>query len=224
MNARTAAATDQIERWDLPIVSGKSVQARRSGPTVGELQALEQKAYQEAYAAGHAEGFAAARAETEAQLGELKAQVQRMGAIFDQLARPLENLDAQVEQQLVNLALAIAKQLLRRELKTDPAQVIAVVRETVGLLPAAAREVRVHLHPEDAAVVREKLATPSADRAWSIVEDPVMTRGGCRVTTDTAQIDARLETRIGGVISAILGDERTVARTQEQGAEQAEPR
>lgn len=224
MNARTAATTDQIERWDLPIVSGKSVQARRSGPTVGELQALEQKAYQEAYAAGHAEGFAAARAETEAQLGELKAQVQRMGAIFDQLARPLENLDAQVEQQLVNLALAIAKQLLRRELKTDPAQVIAVVRETVGLLPAAAREVRVHLHPEDAAVVREKLATPSADRAWSIVEDPVMTRGGCRVTTDTAQIDARLETRIGGVISAILGDERTVARTQEQGAEQAEPR
>jgi len=224
MNARTATATDQIERWDLPIVSGKSVQARRSGPTVGELQAIEQKAYQEAYAAGHAEGLAAARAETEPQLEELKAQVQRMGAIFDQLARPLENLDAQIEQQLVNLALAIAKQLLRRELKTDPAQVIAVVRETVGLLPAAARDVRVHLHPEDAAVVREKLATPSADRAWSIVEDPVMTRGGCRVTTDTAQIDARLETRIGGVISAILGDERAVVRAQEQAAQQAEPR
>lgn len=222
MNATTA--TDQVARWDLPTVSGKSVQVRRTGPTVGELEDIEQKAYQEAYAAGRAEGLAVAHAETEPQLAQLRAQVQRMGAIIDQLARPLENLDAQVEQQLVNLALAIAKQLVRRELKTDPSQVIAVVRETVGLLPAAARDVRVHLHPEDAAVVREKLATPSTDRAWSLVEDPVMTRGGCRVTTDTAQIDARLETRIGGVISAILGDERTVVRADEPGAGQSEPR
>ena len=224
MNVTTATATDQVALWDLPTVSGKSVQVRRTGPTVGELEAIEQKAHQEAYAAGRAEGLAAARAESEPQLTQLKAQVQRMSAIFDQLARPLENMDAQVEQQLVNLALAIAKQLVRRELKTDPAQVIAVVRETVGLLPASARDVRVHLHPEDAAVVREKLATPSADRAWSIVEDPVMTRGGCRVTTDTAQIDARLETRIGGVISAILGDERAAARVEEPGAEQVETR
>ncbi|HWK75273.1 MAG TPA: flagellar assembly protein FliH [Povalibacter sp.] len=224
MNATTATATDQVALWDLPTVSGKSVQVRRTGPTVGELEAIEQKAHQEAYAAGRAEGLAAARAESEPQLTQLKAQVQRMSAIFDQLARPLENMDAQVEQQLVNLALAIAKQLVRRELKTDPTQVIAVVRETVGLLPASARDVRVHLHPEDAAVVREKLATPSADRAWSIVEDPVMTRGGCRVTTDTAQIDARLETRIGGVISAILGDERAAARVEEPGAEQVETR
>ncbi len=220
MNARTAPVGDQIARWDLPAVSGRSVQARRSGPTVGELEAIEQKAHQEAYAAGRAEGLAAARAQSEPQLEQLRAQVARLDAIFEQLARPLENLDAQVEQQLVNLALAIAKQLVRRELKADPAQVIAVVRETVALLPAAARDVRVHLHPDDAAVVREKLATPGADRAWSIVEDPVMTRGGCRVTTDTAQIDARLETRIGAVISTILGDERGGTRTQEQGPEQ----
>lgn len=222
MNTRTATVGDQVARWDLPAVSGRSVQARRSGPTVSELEAIEQKTHQEAYAAGRAEGLAAARAQSEPQLEQLRTQVARLDAIFEQLARPIENLDAQVEQQLVQLALAIAKQLVRRELKADPAQVIAVVRETVALLPAAARDVRVHLHPEDAAVVREKLATPGAERAWNIVEDPVMTRGGCRVTTDTAQIDARLETRIGAVISTILGDERGAARTQEQGSEQAE--
>jgi flagellar assembly protein FliH len=91
----------------------------------------------------------------------------------------------------------------------DPAQVIAIIRETVALLPAAARDVRVHLHPEDAAVVRERLAAPAADRAWSILEDPVMTRGGCRVSTETANIDARLETRINTAISTLLGDQRT---------------
>jgi len=204
----------QARVWDLPPVSGKSVQARRGGPTVSELQAIEQKAYQEAHAAGYEAGMKAARAEMQAQLSQLTAQTERLAAVLDQLARPLEQLDEEVGQQLARLSLTIAKQLVRRELKTDPAQVIAIVRETVGLLPASARDVRVHLHPEDAAVVRERLAAPNAECAWNLIEDPVLTRGGCRVMTDTAQIDARLETRIGSVASSLLGEERTASRDQ----------
>jgi flagellar assembly protein FliH len=201
-----------VSRWDLPAVSGKPVQARRAGKTVGELEDLERRTYEEAFAKGREAGLAAARAETEKSVTQIKAQVARLDGMLGLLAQPLHELDARVEQQLTHLALTIARQLVRRELRIDPAQVIAVIRETVALLPATARDVRVHMHPEDAAVVREKLAAPGAERAWTIVEDPVMTRGGCRVTTDTAQIDARLETRINSVISALLGDERTAAR------------
>jgi flagellar assembly protein FliH len=201
-----------VSRWDLPAVSGKPVQARRAGKTVGELEDLERRTYEEAFAKGREAGLAAARAETEKSVTQIKAQVARLDGMLGLLAQPLHELDAQVEQQLTHLTLTIARQLVRRELRIDPAQVIAVIRETVALLPATARDVRVHMHPEDAAVVREKLAAPGAERAWTIVEDPVMTRGGCRVTTDTAQIDARLETRINSVISTLLGDERTAAR------------
>ena len=116
----------------------------------------------------------------------------------------------------------MARHLVRRELRIDPSQVIAIIRETVALLPASARDVRVHLHPEDAAVVREKLATPTGERAWTIAEDPVMGRGGCRVTTDTAQIDARLETRIGTVVSALLGEERVTANRGDESARATE--
>jgi flagellar assembly protein FliH len=207
-----AAAADSIAVWDLPSVSGRSVQGRRPGRTVGELEEIERTAFQESFAAGKEAGLAAAQAETEVALNELKSQVARLESMFATLSRPLQEMDAEVEEQLVGLALTVARQLVRRELKVDPAQVIAVIRESVGLLPASARDVRVHLHPDDAAVVRERLATPGAERAWTIVEDPVMSRGGCRVTTDTAQIDARLETRIGTVISTVLGDERTGAR------------
>jgi flagellar assembly protein FliH len=201
-----------VSRWDLPAVSGKPVQARRAGKTVGELEDLERRTYEEAFAMGREAGLAAARAETEKSVTQIKAQVARLDGMLGLLAQPLHELDVQVEQQLTHLTLTIARQLVRRELRIDPAQVIAVIRETVALLPATARDVRVHMHPEDAAVVREKLAAPGAERAWTIVEDPVMTRGGCRVTTDTAQIDARLETRINSVISTLLGDERTAAR------------
>jgi flagellar assembly protein FliH len=200
-----------VSRWDLPAVAGKTVQGRRAGRTVSELEDVEQRAHKEAFAKGHAAGLAAARAEQEKGLNQLKAQVMNIDKMLTAIAQPFKDLDAQVEEQLVQLSVTIARQLVRRELRMDPAQVIAIIRETVALLPAATRDVRVHLHPDDATVVREKLATPTADRAWTIVEDPVMTRGGCRVTTDTACIDQRLETRIQSIMATILGEERTDA-------------
>ena len=124
------------------------------------------------------------------------------------LARPLEQLDAEIESELAQLALAVGKQLARRELRIEPAQVIAILREALALLPAAAREVRVHLHPEDAATVREHLTTPASERAWTIVEDPTLSRGGCVVHSQSSRIDARLEARIAAVAASTLGDER----------------
>jgi flagellar assembly protein FliH len=200
-----------VSRWDLPAVAGKTVQGRRAGRTVSELEDVEQRAHKEAFAKGHAAGLAAARAESQQALNQAKAQVATIDQMLGAIAQPFRDLDSQIEEQLVQLAMSIARQLVRRELRIDPSQVIAIIRETVALLPAATRDVRVHLHPEDANVVREKLATPAADRAWTIVEDPVMPRGGCRVTTDTAHIDARLETRIQGIMVAILGEERSDA-------------
>jgi flagellar assembly protein FliH len=207
----TSDSVASVALWDLPAVTGKPVQGRRQGKTVVELENVEQRAYEEAYAKGREAGLAAAKAETQTAIALLHAQSARFEKIMAALAQPLQDVDAQVEKDLLDLALTVARQLVRRELRIDPAQVIAIIRETVALLPAAARDVRVHLHPEDAGVVRERLAAPAAERAWSIVEDPVMTRGGCRVTTDTALIDARLETRINSVIAAMLGDERAVA-------------
>jgi flagellar assembly protein FliH len=197
-------------RYDLPSISGTPVQARRVGKTVGELEELERRTYEEAFAKGRAEGMAAAERESRPQLQRLQTQVERLDAIMGTLAQPFQQLDAEVEDQLMQLALTVARHLVRRELRIEPAQVIAIIRETVALLPASARDVRVHLHPEDATVVREKLAVPTGARAWTIAEDPVMSRGGCRVSTETAQIDARLETRIGSVISSLLGDERVL--------------
>jgi flagellar assembly protein FliH len=41
-----------------------------------------------------------------------------------------------------------------------------------------------------------------------VVEDPVMMRGGCQVLTPTSRVDARLETRLGKVLSELLGGQR----------------
>ena len=190
----------------MPAVEGPVVGARRAASEPGG------RAWQAEHARGYEAGIAAGRSEMQRQSAEIDARVRRLDALLGLLAKPLAELDSEMEQQLVLLALTVGKQLARRELKADPAQIVAIIREAVARLPIGAREVRVHLHPEDAATVRERLAPASLERAWTMVEDPAMTRGGCVVRTDSAQIDARLEARLNAIVSAIMGDERTGAR------------
>jgi flagellar assembly protein FliH len=203
-----------VEAWNAPQMEG--VATGRRPRTVREMQAAEEAVWQNVREEARAEGLAAARAEIDARVAQLDEQSRRLGALLDLQARPLARLDAEIEQQLAELAVAIARQLLRRELKVDPSQVIAVVRETVGLLPAAARDVRVIVHPEDAALIREKLVTPQTQNAWQLVEDPMLARGDCRVATDTALIDARVENRLAAAIATLLGDERAQERQHQR--------
>lgn len=201
--------SEPVQRWSMPKIDG---------PIIGRrLSEAEQKEKERTnHERGYQEGLAAGQAEIRRQSAALNERIQRLDAILATLSRPFEDLDDEVEQQLTLLALTVGKQMVRRELRTDPAQVIAVIRESVGRLPAAARDVRVHLHPEDAAVVREHLSVPtSGERAWIVIEDPSLSRGGCVVRTDTSQIDARLDSRLNAIVSAAFGDERAPQRTAE---------
>jgi flagellar assembly protein FliH len=198
-----------VERWSAPAVEGPIVgrRADASGGVDRQEQALQ-------HARGYEAGMAAGRSEMQERLAEVQARVSRLDSILTLLTRPLEELDVAVEQELALLALTIARHLVRRELKADPAQIIAIIRESVGRLPAAARDIRVHLNPDDAAVVRDRLPAPATERAWNIIEDPALTRGGCLVRTDTSQIDARLESRINAIVAGALGEERATVRSE----------
>jgi flagellar assembly protein FliH len=199
---RDAAAAAAAQVYSLPNVDGPIIGRRISEKEIAEAERAH-------FAKGYEDGVAAGRREIDAQLAKLRARLAQLDAVMSSLARPFEDLDKEVEEQLTLLALTVGKQMVRRELKTDPAQVIGVIRECVGRLPVAARDVRVKLHPQDAAVVRELLTTtPGTERAWNIVEDPALTRGGCIVVTDSSHIDARLDSRLNAVVAAAFGDER----------------
>jgi flagellar assembly protein FliH len=198
-NTISKAAAAGAEVWAAPEMGNASPAAKM--PTVSGLADLQAEAYKEAFEQGLAEGREAGRE-------QVRAQVERLAGMFYDLAKPFEELDTEVERELLTLAMALARQIVRRELKTDPTQIIGIIREAIAALPVAAREVRVHLHPEDAAVVRQNLAPTENERAWGIVEDPVMARGGCLITTATSRIDARLETRLGAILSELMGTER----------------
>lgn len=205
-------ATDATS-WQPPDMQGEPAPLPRGASpdgglvTASALADLQREAYDEAYQIGYREG-------REAGEQQARERVERLDSLITDLARPFEQLDAAVEEQLLGLAMALAKQIVRREIRLDPTQIIAVVREAVSTLPVSARDVRVHLHPEDAAIIRQHLAPTENERAWQVVEDPVMMRGGCQVVTPTSRVDARLETRLGKVLSDLLGSERAADARQ----------
>jgi flagellar assembly protein FliH len=208
-----SAGTAAIERWSLPEVDGPVIgRVPDERKAAAAAEAIARIARQESEARGYEAGLARAQTEMQGRIAELDVRVKRMDSVLQLMGRPLQELDAEVEKVLLHLTLAVGKQLARRELRIDPAQVIAIIRESLGQLPSAAREIRVHLHPEDAAIVRERLTAPAKERAWTIVEDPTLSRGGCVVRTENSQIDARLESRINTVIAGALGDERAQDR------------
>jgi flagellar assembly protein FliH len=128
--------------------------------------------------------------------------------VLKALARPLEELDVCVEEEIVALVKAVSGQLVRRELKLDPSHIVGVIREGLTALPLSSGKPVIRLHPEDADVVQQCLATSEADRAWRIEADPVMERGGCVIVTTDSQVDCRLETRLGRVLATMFEGER----------------
>jgi flagellar assembly protein FliH len=193
---------NDCSNWVQPAVAGNRGPGGRNGlVTAKQLEVIQQEAYDEGFAQGLQEGRAAGRA-------ELHASVAHLNALMRTLSRPLEQLDRQVEEELVSLAIAITRQLVRREIKTDPMQIIGVVREALAVLPVASRQVQLHLHPEDAGLIRETLSPGEGEQAWRIVEDPMQGRGGCRVVSEQSRIDASVEARLTALIAKVLGGER----------------
>jgi flagellar assembly protein FliH len=207
-----AAHDIAVQAWSAPAIGAAG--APRAARKLQDIQGGERRAWQEAENAGRAAGLEAARMDIEARVRKLDDTTRSLEHTLQALSRPLAQLDDTVHMQIAVLATALARALLRRELRTEPTQIIGIVRETVALLPASARGVRVTLHPEDAALVREKLSIAGPEQAWSIVDDPVLSRGDCRVNTEYAQIDARIETRLNEALALLLGDDRSVQRLE----------
>jgi len=151
-------------------------------PTASQIEELHQQAQQEGYAAGYEEGTARVRMEA-AQLHVL----------FENLGSALAALDQQVAEELLALALEIARQVVRETLAVKPESILTVVREALRQLPQ--QHATVFVHPEDAVLLRSRLSDQLAHAGQRIQEDTSLERGGCRIESANSQIDGSLATR-----------------------------
>ena len=192
-----------VQRWELPDVDPLDNNSGYSRLlTAAQIEKIQKEAYDEGFKQGHQAGYKSGEA-------ELKNDLKRLDSIMHLMEKPLQDLDQEVVQQLLELTTIIAGQVIRRELRADPGQVIAVVRACLKDLPMAARKVSIYVHPDDATLIRGAFSIDAhMDHNWQIVEDPVMTRGGCRIEAENSKIDASVEQQLNRVIANLMGGER----------------
>jgi flagellar assembly protein FliH len=215
----SAAELEALRVWQLPKAPGEQKYASPSMKqlTVTEIEAMQKQAYEEAFTQGRNEGYQRGfehgkteglKKGYEENIGLLNEKAVEFTQLMESLSEPFKVLDEEVEKELVRLAIGIANQIIRREIKLDPGQIIAAVREAINVLPLSSQKIVLYLHPEDAELVRTVLSLDDMTPRWGVVEDPLLTRGGCKVDTDVSHINATVEGRLAAVVATLLGDER----------------
>ncbi|WP_332856661.1 flagellar assembly protein FliH [Duganella sp. S19_KUP01_CR8] len=161
-------------------------------PTVEELEAIREEArkdgYDEGHAAGHADAIEAGKLVTAEQLEHLRS----LAASF---TTSLQDADQLIASDVLELALQLAKGMLKNALQVKPELILPIVREAIEYLPVLQQPALLVLHPDDAAVVRGGIGEELDKGGWRVVEDPQVGRGGCKVDTASNQIDATAAAR-----------------------------
>jgi flagellar assembly protein FliH len=177
----------------------KAQAERRAKEDADRIKMINQQAYREGYDAGYARGAAVAAGEAA-----------RLADLVESARQEMRGLEQNVAEDLVRLALTLARTLVRESLKVHPEMVQAIVRETVRDVPPFGQGTRLRVNPEDAALLTKHLGS-ELDAQWSIVGDETMTRGGCRVESATGEIDASMEIRWQKLCAALAQDHAWIA-------------
>lgn len=177
-----------------------------------ELARLQQQAQQRGEREGHRQGLARGHAEGYAAgMALAREQAQSLQALLLALPAALRAAEREIADDLLTLALDIARQMVGQALVTEPQLMLTLVRELLSTEPALNGTPRLLLHADDAALVQQHLADDLQTAGWRIRTDPSITRGGCQVHAASGALDATLETRWARVATA-LGRSATAPR------------
>ncbi|AXT37670.1 flagellar assembly protein FliH [Alteromonas sp. BL110] len=195
-------------------------------PTAEEIEAIRQAAYDEGFQEGKEKGFEEGKAEgLETGLAEGKeqghndgleqgleegrqqmaAQAEVWQALADKLHDPLSQANDESRDQLVKLAVTLAKAVIKTEVSTNQQVILQALSEGIKALPINQADYQIHMNPDDIELVKAHFGDEEiAKKGWSLVEAPAMERGGCDITTAQNAVDVSIERRCRDVIDKFL--------------------
>ncbi|MDO8836837.1 MAG: FliH/SctL family protein [Vicinamibacterales bacterium] len=163
------------------------------------IAALERDAFATAYAQGEKAGMEAGTTRADAMLRRLSDTLLELEELRRSMIR-------QTEHQIVQLAVEMARRILRREVQTDSDLLCAMARVALDRLgdttPATIR-----LNPEDYHTIIARHGGTWAGNHVTVVADPAVGRGGCMVESTFGFIDASVEAQFRVLEQALLADD-----------------
>jgi flagellar assembly protein FliH len=165
-------------------------QARREG---------YQRGYDDGYHDGAREAQQRADAELQHTIETLRAHLQQ---VIQGVHAQHEAYLKHAEAQMLDLALEVARKVVREELKLQPAHVLAIVRDTLRRVQGFGR-LRIRVNPLDVDLLRQNrpslLQVVDGVEGIEIVEDRRVDQGGCVIETEQGVYDARIRTQLGEI-------------------------
>lgn len=154
----------------------------------------------QARAAGVEEGERVARERLEAPLRRAAAE---MAGAAAELARLKPAVRQEAEQDVVRLAVEIARRILQREITVDPDALLGIVKAALSKIEA--REIhRIRIHPNHAAAVEAALREQSVRGALEVVPDASLGGSGIVFETARGDFDASVGTQLREIERGLL--------------------
>jgi flagellar assembly protein FliH len=165
----------------------------------GRLEDLEQAAYCRGFSDGEKSGFEQGeRAGSAAAASGVEPVLQSLNQMLTELEALHRRELRQVEAELIDLALAVARKIVGREVALGPDALTGLLRDALSRFEHAGR-LSIRMNPDDLqrlADVRprllEGLAHPGRVRFEA---DATISAGGCFIESEAGDLDARLEQR-----------------------------
>jgi flagellar biosynthesis/type III secretory pathway protein FliH len=176
--------------WNPAAFDTRPVVAQPSEPAVDPIA--------EAYALGFAQGRDEGERAERARLGPA---VRAADEAIDSINAREERWTGAVEENLVALALGIARHLVDREMNADADVVTGLVGSALATFPVD-QPVRIRVNPDDLTIIRTLRAERPAsifgrrEEATNWVADARIGRGGCIVEGRDRIVDGRVETAL----------------------------
>jgi flagellar assembly protein FliH len=196
--ARIARAQEQAEQ----IVANATA---RAADIESAARAQGQAAgWQQGHTDGQDSGASAALDQHAARLREVMTTFNAAAAALDQFRAQVE---AAATRDAVELALAIAARITRRQGMIDPDVLLENVKGALNIVGRTS-VTRVAVHPSQHALLMQILPQLQPDspslRHAEIIDDESIAPGGCRVFTSHGHVDADLKTQLDRVTMKLL--------------------
>jgi flagellar assembly protein FliH len=163
------------------------------GLEAGKIEGLE---------LGKQTGFEQGKAQAdEVAQGHLNA----IQSILEQLQTPLAQVNDEVKNELVLLAVSLAKAIIKIELSQSTQSLLQIINESMAVLPIQESSYHIHLQADDLAYLQQQFDQQTLqNKRWQLHENAELARGGCKIVSQSNAVDMSIARRCEQVFDQLL--------------------
>lgn len=129
-----------------------------------------------------------------------RQQLEDFRTVIEDLMRAKEESVSVIQNDVVEIALSIAKKIIKKEPSLDRGIVLSIISDVIKDIGRDEKHIIIKVHPDDAGHVRENLSNlfPSlqSDVRILVETEESVEEGSCIVETKNGLVDARFSTQL----------------------------